>query len=312
MPNAFPARAVEIPLVLLLILLALILALLVILAFALRARRRLDVSEVFGDISRRLEAIQDISQNLQRISQLFAAPQARGAFGETMLEALLKAWIPARHLRLQHVFRSGTRVDAVVHLGGRMVPIDSKFPLERFAEALRSGGEAAAAGPPGELPAELRRSFRRHVEDIRSKYIRPEEGTYNFALMYIPSEAVFYHAFVSPEGASSRGESLFETALRSHVLPVSPSGLLLYLQTIAYGLKGFVLSEDQQRLMRIIEQLQQELRSFATVFATLGSHLRNASSSYQQSLSQFQRLETRMQALFERDQAADTGGPERS
>lgn len=187
-------------------------------------------------------------------------------------------------------------MDAVVHLGGRMVPIDSKFPLEPLAEALRGGADGTA--PLGITP-ELRRAFKKHIEEIRDKYIRPDEGTYNFALMYIPSEAVFYHAFVSPEGVADDG--FFETALRSHVLPVSPSGLLLYLQTIAYGLKGFVLSEDQERLIRITERLEHDLHSLAGVFSTLGGHLRNAGNSYQQSLAQLERLETRMQGLFRTD-----------
>ncbi len=243
-------------------------ALVVLLAVALRRREP-------SDLAARLAEIDGLARSLNDLSRTLMLPQSRGAMGETMLAAVLGSWLPRRAFELQHGFRDGGRVDAAVRLGDRLVPIDSKFPLEVLREELM--------GPSGnrKLSGEARRAISRYIADIGSRYIRPAEGTYDFALMYVPSEAVFYHAFVAADGA----DELARSALAARVIPVSPSSLFLYLQTVAHGLRGFMLSADQKRLAALLEEIQRDVAALARAHAVLGGHLRNAARSYEETLA---------------------------
>ncbi len=227
------------------------------------------------DLAARLAEIDGLARTLNDLTRSLLLPRSRGVVGETMLAALLGSWLPRRAFELQHGFRDGGRVDAVVRLADRLVPIDSKFPLEVLRDEM--------AGPAGNrrLSAEARRAIARYAADIASRYIRPEEGTYDFALMYVPSEAVFYHAFVAADGA----DDLFGSALAARVIPVSPSSLFLYLQTVAHGLRGFMLTADQKRLATLLEEIQRSVAALSRAHAVLGGHLRNASRAYEESLA---------------------------
>src|SRR6266540_1685625 len=165
-----------------------------------------DVRERVATVSGIAQQVLDHARDLARLEDLLRPPQARGAFGEVLLEHLLAQGLPEGCWRAQHAFRSGTRVDAVLVLGGALVPVDSKFPLDAFARM-------AAAGEGDATRGLHRRAFvrdaRRHVAAIADKYIRPDEGTFDFALCYLPSEAVYYE-FLREDPA---GESPFRSAL---------------------------------------------------------------------------------------------------
>ena len=244
----------------LLIGLGLLLLIIIILA---TARRRLppDSSQLLEVLGKRLEQIDSLSADITNLSQIFLIPHARGGLGETLLNELLKSWLPANSYKIQYGFSNGARADAVVKLGDFLVAIDAKFPLESTRAALERGDEP--------LSTDVKRAFRRHIEAIQSKYIRPEDGTLQFALMYIPSERVYYHAFVSSD------TSLLEEAVHSGVVPVSPSGLFLYLQTVAYGLKGFAFSGKQRELLQITLNLKRNLSLLKKLSETGVGHLRN-------------------------------------
>ena len=244
----------------LLIGLGLLLLIIIILA---AARRRLppDSSQLLEVLGKRLEQIDSLSADITNLSQIFLIPHARGGLGETLLNELLKSWLPANSYKIQYGFSNGARADAVVKLGDFLVAIDAKFPLESTRAALERGDEP--------LSTDVKRAFRRHIEAIQSKYIRPEDGTLQFALMYIPSERVYYHAFVSSD------TSLLEEAVHSGVVPVSPSGLFLYLQTVAYGLKGFAFSGKQRELLQITLNLKRNLSLLKKLSETGVGHLRN-------------------------------------
>jgi DNA recombination protein RmuC len=147
-------------------------------------------------------------------------------------------------------------------------------------------------GTSGSAPsAEVRQAFLRHVEDISKKYIQPKEGTMRFALMYIPSERVYYQVFADSDG------SLTEEALRQGVVPVSPSTLFLYLQTVAYGLRGFSLSEEQAEMVRIVQQLKGDLSLFSKNYSLAGTHLKNLQRSFEDSSARLSRIELLVERL---------------
>jgi DNA recombination protein RmuC len=235
------------------------------------------------------EAISRIERQLDQVYRIFTLPQVRGGVGEVLLSEILASWLPKRQYRLQYGFAEGTRADAVIFLGEYKVAVDAKFPLE----SLRSAMEEGAA-----LPAEARRAFRTYVQDIASKYIRPSEGTLQFALMYIPSEKIYYRMFVQDEG------SMLEEALRLGVVPAGPSGLFLYIQTVAYGLRGFSLPEEQRELARLLSQLRKDFDEAAKAFSVLGTHAKNLAKSYDETRRKIDRIEYTLGRLRE-------GGAER-
>lgn len=251
--------------------LALIISLVVLL---LAVRRRRDPLGAVMESTARLE------QELRSLSELFLVPRTRGAVGETLLAELLGSWLPRKSFELQYGFRNGARVDAVIRLGSKLVPVDSKFPLEAASRFLSAH---PAADTP--LPADVRRAFTKHITDIADRYVRPDEGTMAFALMYIPAERIYYAFFVE------RQEELFAEALRHNVVPVSPGTLFAYLQTVAYGLRGLALPENIRRLMGELARLRNDLASFRKNFDVAQTHLRNLSRAFDEAGTRLARLE---------------------
>jgi DNA recombination protein RmuC len=238
-------------------------------------------SAIFESISKRLDELSKMQAKLGELENLFLAPQKRGLLGETSLEALLTNLLPRGTCRFQHQFADGVRVDALVKIGARYVPIDAKFPLEAVRPLWDEARQAE------KLPAELRRILMNCITDIGRKYIQPREHTFNFALMYVPSEALFYEGFVRFHG----NDDLFSHALKKRVIPVSPSGLFLYLETILYGMKGYEIDRNYDELIRAIEQLTQDAAAFARTFATAGTHLKNLSRAFDESARNLEKLE---------------------
>ena len=238
-------------------------AALVLLIMVIVKRRPPGTTDLLELLGRRLERFEELSQDVSNLSKVFLVPHMRGAIGETILGELLRSWLPSKSYELQYTFGNGARVDAIIKLGEFIVPVDAKFPLESVRRSLDEDGEG------GIVTAEVRRAFLRHIEAISSKYIRPEDGTLQFALMYVPSERVYYHAFVETDSG------LLEESIRRGVVPVSPGGLFLYLQTVAYGLKGFSFSRKQRELVEITLNLKREIDNVKKLFETGNAHLRN-------------------------------------
>jgi DNA recombination protein RmuC len=164
--------------------------------------------------------------------------------------------------------------------------VDSKFPLESIQRHF-------AQSTARDVPADVRTAFRRHVADIEAKYINPSEGTLGFALMYIPSERVYVELF------ASRNDELMRAALDHNVVPVSPATLFVYLQTVAYGLRGLAISDDTRRLLDHLRELESELTAFSKSFELAGGHLRNLSRAFDDAGSRLGRVQLRAERLGE-------------
>ncbi len=236
-------------------------------------------------LNRRLEEIDRISGRLDQLRSIFVTPHIRGGVGETLLEELIRNWLPSESYRFQYGFRDGSRADAVILLGSYIIAVDSKFPLESVQELFSSPSAPSSEGEstgtdsttvetaserPGlsPLPASVRRSLISHAKSISSKYIRPEEGTLQFALMYIPSEAVYYRCFV-------RESDLAEELITLNVVPVGPYSLFLYVQTVAYGLRGFAFPERARELTELSYRLSAETEALSKELGTAATHLKN-------------------------------------
>ena len=252
------------------------LVLLVALLFA-RKNQPANIADSLNLIGNRLKRMDELSQGVENLTHLFLIPHARGGLAESLLAELLSTWLPKKAFELQYRFRNGNRVDAVVRLGDYLVPVDAKFPLETFRESLEK--------QEGTLSADAKRAFIRHLTSISEKYIHPDEGTLKFALMYLPSEKIFYYAFVQDDN------DLLQEALKLGVVPVSPSSLFLYLQTVAYGLKGFAFPDRQRELVQLLSTIRNELLHFVKAFGVTGTHLKNVQKSYDDSYRRLAALE---------------------
>jgi len=210
--------------------------------------------------------------------------------GEFLLAELLRQILPEDHFSLQYRFRNGSQVDAIIRLGDGLISVDAKFPLENFKRLLEAGSD--------EKQAEARKVFlkdvKKHIDDISVRYILPEEGTFEFALMYIPSESVYYEIIIKDD---SPAESLSSYAMKKKVIPVSPNSFYAYLQAIVRGLKGMRIERSAQIILESLGQLEVDLEQCVTDFEKIGGHLMHARSAYEKTEQRFHKVQNRLSAL---------------
>ena len=235
------------------------------------------------------------ANDLARLEQALRPPKARGGFGELLLENLLRDRLPRSAFELQHGFKGGERVDAVIRVE-KLVPVDAKFPLENFERMV----ETQLDGERELYEKAFGRDVKLHVDAIASKYIRPGEGTYEFALMYVPAESIYYELVCGKTG------SLLQYAHDKRVFPVSPATFTAYLQTIALGLKGMQIEQTAHEVMAYVAQLQGDFGRFREKFELVGKHFGNARSSYAEAEKRLDRFEVKLERANELD-AAEVG-----
>jgi DNA recombination protein RmuC len=233
-----------------------------------------------------------IGRDISSLQDILKAPKLRGILGELFLEELLKQVLPLDHYALQYSFRSGEKVDAVIFLGQGMVPVDAKFPLENFRRALEAGSEDEMKRVKKQFTADVKK----HIDQIASKYILPEEGTFDFALMYLPAENVYYEAILKEEGAGD-GPSLSQYALTRKVIPVSPNSFYAYLQAIVLGLRGLRIEQSAKEILSSLGQLANDFRKFYEDFERVGFHLSNSKASYEKAQKRLDRLQGQLDSI---------------
>lgn len=234
------------------------------------------VQKSLGSLEEANRKIYEVGKDIASLQEILRAPKLRGGLGEFFLGDLLGQILPAEHFTTQFAFKSGEKVDAVIKLGGSLVPVDSKFPLENFKRILE--------GVTDDEKAKARRQFagdvKKHIDAIASKYILPDEGTYDFALMYIPAENVYYEIIIKDDAAGEE-RNLSQYALNKKVIPVSPNSFYAYLQAIVLGLKGMKIEERAKEIVQHLGRLDGDLSRFREEFNLLGKHLGHAQSSFQ-------------------------------
>src|SRR6266545_811457 len=207
------------------------------------------------------------------LQDLLRAPKPRGGFGELMLERLLQDCLPGNAYEMQFIYRDGSRVDAVVRCANRLVPIDAKFPNESYTQI--------AAATDDTDRGRRRRAFlqqvRRHIDAV-GRYVSPQDGTIDYAFMYLPSEAIYYE-IMAREGVD--GELDLGTYCQErHVIPASPNTLLAYLQVVALGIRGLAMQERTRELQQSIAQVRREFERFVGLHDQLGTHLDHAMKKF--------------------------------
>jgi len=242
-----------------------------------------------GEMSEQARQLSELSRTMTALERVLSAPKLRGGFGEAQLEQLLSLVFAREQFEMQHRMSSGEIADAVLHFPQGKVVIDSKFSLENF----RRMAEAQTDDERRAARRDFIKDFRRRIEEVAGKYIRPAEGTLPFALMFVPAENVYYEAIIRDDD----GNDIYDYCLKRRVVPVSPNSLYAYLQTIVVGLNGMRISARAESILREIESLRIELGKFADAYAKVGGHLRNASERFNDSTTMLNRVETRVQGL---------------
>ncbi len=247
-----------------------------------------EIKSQIGELSVQAKNIENIGLNIQSLSDLLKPPKLRGTVGETFLENILSQILPKALYEFQHSFPSGQRVDAVIKLGDKLLSIDSKFPLEAYNKHMENPDS-------GDYRKQFAQSIKKHVDDTGTRYIVPQEGTLEFAIMYIPAESIYYHLI-------SRETELFDYALSKKVIPSSPGHLYGYLATLSavYKETGLVnqsrllsaclnnLADSLQRLSGLHERMDGSVRALTLSL----SKARDESRSAEQHLGRLQKPDT--------------------
>jgi DNA recombination protein RmuC len=258
-----------------------------------------DMGTTLGDVKKDLGKMEEVTRevlekakNIADLENLLRAPKFRGGLGELFLGDLLGEFFPPAHYSLQHKFKTGETVDAVLKIGQSMVPIDSKFPLENFKKYMDEENDKEREN--------LRKKFisdvKKHIDVISEKYILPDEGTYDFALMYIPAENVYYETILKDESFGEE-RSIFSYAIQKRVIPVSPNSFFAYLQVIVLGLKGLQIEKSARTIFQALSRLQGDLGRFRKDFQVLGSHLGNAKSKFDDAEKRLERFSDKLEIV---------------
>ncbi|MFC1624587.1 DNA recombination protein RmuC [Candidatus Omnitrophota bacterium] len=235
-----------------------------------------EVKESLGSLDQKTRQIHEVGKDIASLQEILRAPKIRGGLGELFLKNLLEQIMPHKDLyELQYSFKSGERVDAVVKIGKKLVPVDSKFPMESFSRFI----EAKNDEDKKRAKKEFVRAVKEHINSIADKYILPDEDTYDFALMYIPAENVYYEAVIKDDDFGEQ-KSIFSHAVSKKVIPVSPNSFYAYLQVIILGLKGLGIEEKAQDVVKKLIALKGSLEKFKIDFDKMGTHIENIKSSY--------------------------------
>jgi DNA recombination protein RmuC len=227
------------------------------------------ISQIQKQLGEVQQAGKQMSQTAQTLEGILGGAKSRGSLGEVTLERLLEDSLPSAQYAAQYRFSSGEAVDAVIKLRDKkLMAIDSKFPLDAFRRISTEGDEARRA---------FAAAVKGHADAIAKKYIVPNEGTLDVALMFVPSESVYYELLMTED---SKGQALDAYCRDKKVIAVSPNTLYAHLCVIAMGMRGMQIEENAKRLSAGLSGMQKHMEIFTDVFAKLGTHIKNAQQSY--------------------------------
>jgi len=248
-----------------------------------------DVTEKLTKLDETNKQVVGFADQLQNLQDILQNPKQRGVLGEYYLETVLKNVLPPGRFQMQYKFSDGEIVDAVIFLDkDKILPIDSKFSLENYNRIL---GERDATEKEN-----LEKAFKQDLKnriDETSKYIRPMEGTMDFAFMFIPSEAIYYDLLINQIGAvKTNTRDLIEYAFQQkHVIIVSPTSFMAYLQTVLQGLRALQIEESAKEIRKYVEMLQKHLLSYEDYLKKLGNNLGTTVNMYNRAYKEFGKID---------------------
>ena len=254
-----------------------------------------DVYGRLGEVQESTKKVTELAQSISSLEEIMKAPKLRGGMGELFLSDLLSQILPAPYFELQYRFKSRETVDAIIKLKDLIIPIDSKFPLENFKRIV----EAATENEKISAKKTFIKDVKKHIDAIRNKYILPEEGTSDFALMYIPAENVYYEIIIKDDNIDD-DKSVFKYALDNKIYPVSPNSFYGYLQTILFGLKGMQIEKHARDILKKMSQLSGDYSRISEDFEKMRTHLKNLSASFDSTDKRMNKFGDKLTSLEEK------------
>ena len=240
---------------------------------------RLDnAAKIIGTLQRNVGEMSEIGRSMKDLQEFLRSPKLRGNIGEHVLKELLGQMLPKQSFHLQYGFKNGMTVDAAIKTSGGIIPVDSKFPMENFRKmnAAKDDTEAKA------VQKEFVKDVKKHIDDISRKYILTDEGTIDYALMYIPSEAVYYEI--------ANDADLFDYSGKKRVLPVSPVTFYAYMKAILMSFEGQKIEQRAREILAALRAIQKDYAKVDEGLGVLGKHLNNAYNMMSQVTTSFFQL----------------------
>jgi len=247
-----------------------------------------EVTEKLTKLDETNRQVVNFSAQLQNLQDILKNPKQRGVLGEYYLEETLKNVLPPNSYQMQYSFKDGSIVDAVVFVKEKIIPVDSKFSLEKYEKILNT--------PDEEARNKLENSFKQDLKtriDETAKYVKPAENTMEFAFMFIPSEAIYYDLLVNKVGAVKvNTRDLVEYAFRDkRVIIVSPTSFLAYLQTVLQGLRALQIEESAKLIRDNVEKLGRHLKSYDEFMRKLGISMTTTVNHYNNAYKEFKKVD---------------------
>ncbi len=254
---------------------------------------RLDnAARVIGTVNKELGTMQEIGRNMKALQDFLRSPKLRGNIGEQVLQQMLEQYFPSQLYQMQYRFKQGQIVDAVVKTDEGFIPIDSKFPMENYQKMIQQETEETRK----RFLREFTKDVKKHVNDIAKKYILPDEGTVDFAVMYVPSEAVYYEIIRNDLDLNLHG-------LEKKVLFVSPNSFYYFLRVIMMGMQGKKIAEATKDIISAIHGIQKDAGRFRESLDVLNTHITHAKSALERADSDYAKLEGKIERIDEIDES---------
>ena len=226
---------------------------------------RLDnAARVIGNVQRTIGEFSEIGRSMQELQEFLRSPKLRGNIGEQVLKELLSQHFPKDSFRLQYIFKNGEKVDAVIKTSQGMIPIDSKFPMENFRRLIKETDKQARE----KIKKEFISDVKKHIQTIAKKYIVVDEGTLDYALIYIPSESVFYEIINEAD--------LFDFAGKQRILPVSPMSFYAYIKAVLMSFEGQRIQSKAREILEILQAIKKDYEKTDEALSILTRHFTNA------------------------------------
>lgn len=248
----------------------------------LQTQKILESQKTIGEMS-------EIGKSMKDLQNFLASPKLRGGLGEQVLKDLLTESLPRQSFSLQYTFRSGVRVDAMIKTSSGIIPIDSKFSMENFKKMHEDKS----------FKKDFERDIKNRVDEIADKYILPDEGTVDFALMYVPSEAVYYDIVNS---------NLINYAYKRRVMPVSPSTFYAFLRSVLLSFEGQKIAAEIKTIQQAMRAIHTETEKFADILQTLQTHINNTYNTMSRAATQFLSLSSKVENVQRIDNRKEIDG----
>ncbi len=246
-----------------------------------------DVTEKLTRLDETNKQVISFADQLQSLENILKNPKQRGILGEYYLETVLKNVLPPGSYQMQYTFPDGTIVDAAVFVKDKIVPIDSKFSLENYNKMI----EAVDSSEKKRLETVFVNDLKNRIVET-AKYVQPNQGTTDFAFMFIPHEAIYYDLITNKIGTSDDGENLIQRAGGKYkVIITSPTSFLAYLQTVLQGLKALQIEESAKEIIKRVEELGRHLKSYDEYHTKLGNSLSTVVNHYNASGKELKKID---------------------